>query len=194
MYCGRTGHIGISEYLWLFEHASRRIRWNTMVPSKLENATPTIYTTKSRSKNVSDSDLNPDIIDPIDAQEIFDYIRLHMMPSFVGILFHEFQAEHPTCKLELFSIRSDNLKYCCVLDEFYSLMRLISLNIITDICKFDIQWIYIVICNRIASSFNKCVVSGILMTPNILLRLSSWMLSRKNSLWLRKVMTKQLLM
>ncbi|VDO17062.1 unnamed protein product, partial [Brugia timori] len=46
-----------------------------MVPSKLENATPTVYSTKSRVKKLSDSELNPNIIDPIDAQEIFDYIR-----------------------------------------------------------------------------------------------------------------------
>uniref|UniRef100_A0A0R3S031 FeS_assembly_P domain-containing protein n=1 Tax=Elaeophora elaphi TaxID=1147741 RepID=A0A0R3S031_9BILA len=46
-----------------------------MVPNNLENATPTIYTTKSRDKKISDSELNPNIVDPIDAQEIFDYIR-----------------------------------------------------------------------------------------------------------------------
>ncbi|KAM3724643.1 rRNA methyltransferase 2 [Dirofilaria immitis] len=46
-----------------------------MIPNKLENATPTVYATKSRSKKISDSELNPNIIDPINAQEIFDYIR-----------------------------------------------------------------------------------------------------------------------
>ncbi|EJW85347.1 hypothetical protein WUBG_03744 [Wuchereria bancrofti] len=46
-----------------------------MIPNKLENATPTVYSTKSRDKKVSDSELNPNVIDPIDAQEIFDYIR-----------------------------------------------------------------------------------------------------------------------
>lgn len=78
LYYGRDGYIGISEYLWwLLEQAKLRIKRSSMLPSKLENATPTVYTTKSRSRKVSDSDMNPNIVDPIDAQEIFDYIRLH---------------------------------------------------------------------------------------------------------------------
>ncbi|VDN87067.1 unnamed protein product [Brugia pahangi] len=57
-----------------------------MVPSKLENATPTVYSTKSRVKKLSDSELNPNIIDPIDAQEIFDYIRLLFFFFFCEII------------------------------------------------------------------------------------------------------------
>lgn len=49
-----------------------------MAPKKLENEAPTVYNTKSRVKRVSDSELDPDIVDPVDAQEIFDYIRLHI--------------------------------------------------------------------------------------------------------------------
>lgn len=46
-----------------------------MEPNGLENAKPVVYARKSRMRRISQSELDPSVTDPIDAQEIFDYLK-----------------------------------------------------------------------------------------------------------------------
>ncbi|VDN03743.1 unnamed protein product [Thelazia callipaeda] len=46
-----------------------------MINGKLENATPTVYARKPRDRKLSDSIFDPNVIEAIDAGEIFDYIK-----------------------------------------------------------------------------------------------------------------------